>query len=150
MMLERKKVSQPYKNVRLPLNNSQPVIHQMSLTNIHKWLKERHVNAFNFLVTLLFRYTVEFTYVGQHATVDRIRKLVYTCVILQNMILHDSGKAISPVHIRDPPIQPVFDEAALVEIRNENTHFRLRFDLMEHIHAQQLPYLEVNDEDDED
>ena len=29
-----KKVSQPYKNVRLPLNNSQPVIHRMNSTNI--------------------------------------------------------------------------------------------------------------------
>ena len=65
------------------------------------------------------------------------------------MIIHDAGIAISAVHIRDPPIQPVFNEAALAEIRNEDTHFRVRFDLMEHIHAQQLPYLEVNEEDDE-
>ena len=65
------------------------------------------------------------------------------------MILHDSGNAISPVHIRDPTIEPVFDDEALDEIRHENTHFRLRFDLMEHIHAQQLPYIEVDDEADE-
>ena len=62
------------------------------------------------------------------------------------MILHDAGTAISPVHIPDPPIQPVFDEAALAEIRDEDTHFRVRFDLMEHVHAQQLAYLEVDDE----
>ena len=79
-------------------------------------------------------------------TVDRIRKLVYTCVILHNMIIHDAGNAISPVHIRDPLIQPVFDKAALAEIRHEETHFRLRFDLIDHIHTQQLSYLEVNDE----
>ena len=66
---QKKKASQPYKNVRLPLSNSQPVIHRMSLTNIYKWLKERHVNAFNFFVMLLFRYTVEITYVGQQAMI---------------------------------------------------------------------------------
>jgi hypothetical protein len=65
------------------------------------------------------------------------------------MIIHDAGTAISTIHIRNPLIQPVFDEAALAEIRHEETHFHLRFDLMEHIHAQQLPYLEVDDEDDE-
>jgi hypothetical protein len=65
------------------------------------------------------------------------------------MIIHENGTAISPVHIRDPPIQPVFDEEALGEIRHEETHFRLRFDLMEHIHAQHLPYIEEDDEDDE-
>ena len=79
-------------------------------------------------------------------TIERIRKIVYTCVILHNMIIHNAGNAISPVHIRDPPIEPVFDEAALAEIRDEDTHFRVRFDLMEHVHAQQLPYLEVDDE----
>jgi hypothetical protein len=80
-------------------------------------------------------------------TIDRIGKLVYACVMLHNMILHEAGTTISPVYIRDPLIQPVFDEAALAEIRHEETHFCLRFDLMENIHAQQLPYLEVDDED---
>lgn len=79
-------------------------------------------------------------------TVARIRNLVYTCVILHNMIIHDAGTAISPVHIRDPPIPAVFDEEALGEIRHEDTHFRLRYDLTEHIHAQDLPYLEPDDE----
>lgn len=72
----------------------------------------------------------------QPHTIERISKLVYTCVILHNMIIHDAGTAIFPVHIRDPPIQPVFGEAALAEIRHEETHFRIRFDLIKHIHAQ--------------
>ena len=81
-------------------------------------------------------------------TVDRIRNVVYACVILHNMLIHDAGMAISPVHIRDPPIPPVFDETALEEIRHEETHFRLRFDLTEHIHAQDLPHLEPDDDDE--
>ena len=62
------------------------------------------------------------------------------------MIRRDAGNAISPVHIRDPPVQPVFDERALDELRDEETHFRLRFDLMEHINAQNLPYLNDDNE----
>ncbi|MFS7990927.1 hypothetical protein Hanom_Chr11g01064721 [Helianthus anomalus] len=41
-------------------------------------------------------------------TVRKIRSIVYTCLILHNMIIKDDGRAIAPVHIQDPPVEPVF------------------------------------------
>nr|XP_043624149.1 uncharacterized protein LOC122595774 [Erigeron canadensis] len=52
------------------------------------------------------------------------------------------GKAISPVHIMDPPVQPVFDESVYAELIDEEVHHRLRYDLTEHVWAQDLAYLD--------
>jgi hypothetical protein len=41
------------------------------------------------------------------------------------MILKDDGTAISPVHIMDPPIAPVFDDNVLQELLDEDIHNRL-------------------------
>nr|XP_043626069.1 uncharacterized protein LOC122597555 [Erigeron canadensis] len=76
-------------------------------------------------------------------SVKAIRNLVYTCVIMHNMIIQDDGRAISPVHIEDPRVQPNSQHDRLQEIRDEETHFRLRNDLTEHIATQELPYLDV-------
>ena len=65
-------------------------------------------------------------------------------MILHNMIIKDEGRAISPVHIHDPPIQPFFDDQALAELTDSDTHFRLRNDLVEHLDALDLPHLEAN------
>nr|XP_043620056.1 uncharacterized protein LOC122591895 [Erigeron canadensis] len=42
---------------------------------------------------------------------DKIAQCVYATCILHNMIIKGDGKAISPVHIMDPPVQPVFDSS---------------------------------------
>nr|XP_043609668.1 uncharacterized protein LOC122581503 [Erigeron canadensis] len=52
------------------------------------------------------------------------------------------GRAISPVHIMDPPVQPVFDESVYAELIDEEVHHRLRYDLTEHVWAQDLAYLD--------
>nr|XP_043639400.1 protein ALP1-like [Erigeron canadensis] len=75
-------------------------------------------------------------------TKDKIGKYVHTCIILHNMIIKRDGRAISPVHIMDPPVQPVFDESVYAELIDEEVHHRLRYDLTEHVWAQDLAYLD--------
>nr|XP_043630531.1 protein ALP1-like [Erigeron canadensis] len=75
-------------------------------------------------------------------TKDKIRKYVHTCIILHNMIIKRDGRAISPVHIMDPLVQPVFDESVYAELIDEEVHHRLRYDLTEHVWAQDLAYLD--------
>jgi hypothetical protein len=43
---------------------------------------------------------------------EKIGKVVQTCCILHNMIIKDEGRAISPVHIMDDPVEAVYDPAA--------------------------------------
>jgi hypothetical protein len=75
-------------------------------------------------------------------SVQKIRKLVYTCIILNNMILKEDQRAISPVHIIDSLVAPVYDPNVLPELLDEDIHNRLRYDLTEHVAAQALPYLD--------
>nr|XP_043631518.1 uncharacterized protein LOC122602967 [Erigeron canadensis] len=75
-----------------------------------------------------------------------IRNLVYACVIMHNIIIQDSGRAIYPVHIGDPVVQPNSARDALPEIRDEETHFCLRHDLKKHLATLNLPHLQSNDE----
>ena len=75
-------------------------------------------------------------------SVEKIRQLVYTCIIFHNMILKDDRVAISPVHIMDPPVAPVYDDSVLQELLDKDIHNRLRYDLTELVAAQDLPYLD--------
>ena len=74
--------------------------------------------------------------------VEKIRQIVYTCIIFHNMILKDDGIAISPVHIMDPPVAPVYDDSVLPELIDEQIHYRLLYDLTDHVEAQNLTYLD--------
>ena len=74
-------------------------------------------------------------------SVKKIRMVVYACIIMHNMILKDDGNAIAPVHIRDPPVEPVFDDTVYNELIDEDTHYRLKYDLVEHLGEQDLPHL---------
>ncbi|XP_021980626.1 uncharacterized protein LOC110876772 [Helianthus annuus] len=74
-------------------------------------------------------------------SVKKIRMVVYACIIMHNMILKDDGNAIAPVHIRDPPIEPVFEDTAYNKLIDEDTHYRLKYDLVEHLGEQDLPHL---------
>uniref|UniRef100_A0A251TXI2 Putative harbinger transposase-derived protein n=1 Tax=Helianthus annuus TaxID=4232 RepID=A0A251TXI2_HELAN len=81
-------------------------------------------------------------------SVKKIRNVVYTCIILHNMILKDDGKAIAPVHIRDPPVEPALDDTVLGELLNEDTHWRLKHDLIDHLASQDLPHLLADSDED--
>ncbi|KAI3826312.1 hypothetical protein L1987_00358 [Smallanthus sonchifolius] len=82
---------------------------------------------------------------NRHLKLPKIRNEVYTCMILHNMILKDDGNAISPVYIRDPPVEPVIDDNVLSELHDVATHISLRFDLVEHI-ARNTPDLDEDEE----
>nr|XP_043639649.1 protein ALP1-like [Erigeron canadensis] len=56
----------------------------------------------------------------------KIGQYVYAACILHNMVIKSDGRAISPVHIMDQPVQPVWDETSLAELLNEDIHHRLR------------------------
>jgi len=75
-------------------------------------------------------------------TTEKISKYVYACCILHNMIIKDDGRAISPVHIMDQPVPPIYDPSALAELHDENIHHRLRFDLTEHVSGLDLSFLD--------
>ncbi|XP_022041720.2 uncharacterized protein LOC110944368 [Helianthus annuus] len=56
------------------------------------------------------------------SSVRKIRNVVYTCIILHNMILKDDGNAIAPVQIWDPLVEPALDDTVLDELMDEDTH----------------------------
>ena len=74
-------------------------------------------------------------------TKAKIANIVHACIILHNMVIHRDGRAISPVHIMDEPVQAVFDDNVVAELLDENVHHRLRYDLTEHVAHQYLPHL---------
>nr|XP_043616661.1 uncharacterized protein LOC122588584 [Erigeron canadensis] len=75
-------------------------------------------------------------------TKEKIGKVVAACTILHNMIIKDNGRAISPVHIMDPPVPRVYNQEANRELQDEDMHHRLRYDLTTHISALDLSYLD--------
>ncbi|KAK9059839.1 hypothetical protein SSX86_020543 [Deinandra increscens subsp. villosa] len=66
-------------------------------------------------------------------TREKVARIIYAVIILNNMILKDEGKAISPVHIRDPPVNVNVDPNIISELRDAETHFQLRHDIKMHI-----------------
>uniref|UniRef100_A0A251S9Z1 Putative harbinger transposase-derived protein n=1 Tax=Helianthus annuus TaxID=4232 RepID=A0A251S9Z1_HELAN len=60
-----------------------------------------------------------------------IHSIVYACIILHNMLIKEDGRAISPDWVPDPPTQVQVPQNIHLELRNEETHFRLRYDLIE-------------------
>ena len=77
-------------------------------------------------------------------SVNKIRRTMYTCVILHNMIVEDSGNAISSLeedYLSQPRNIPqrTFEERLAIhermnkELRDRHVHHALRHDLVEHI-----------------
>ncbi|MFS7913559.1 hypothetical protein Hanom_Chr02g00143161 [Helianthus anomalus] len=64
------------------------------------------------------------------------------------MIIKDDRSVIALIHIRDPPVEPVFDDTAFSELIDEETHQRLKHDLVEHLGRLDLPHLEENSDDE--
>ncbi|XP_022024556.2 uncharacterized protein LOC110924885 [Helianthus annuus] len=60
----------------------------------------------------------------------------------------DDGNAIAPVHIRDPLVEPVFEDTVYNKLIDKDTHYRLKYDLVEHLGEQDLSHL-LADSDDE-
>ncbi|GKC75877.1 ALP1-like protein [Tanacetum coccineum] len=71
---------------------------------------------------------------------SRLSDVMYTCIILHNMIIHDNGNAISPdyfseeQHRDDDPVR-THEESMQVtqEIISRTGHLSLKADLVEHI-----------------
>ncbi|GKD58925.1 protein translocase subunit SecA2, chloroplastic isoform X1 [Tanacetum coccineum] len=73
-------------------------------------------------------------------SLKRIMHLMYTCIILHNMIRKEKGNAISPnfypkeQHREDDPVRSAQDRLRVIrEIHDEETHLNLKADLVEHI-----------------
>nr|XP_043611840.1 uncharacterized protein LOC122583509 [Erigeron canadensis] len=77
-------------------------------------------------------------------SVNKIKRIMYACVILHNMIVQDNGNAISDFeedYLSDPTNVPTrtWDERvatqmrAFGELRDRRTHHRLRTALVEHV-----------------
>ena len=62
-----------------------------------------------------------------------LRKIMYACIILHNMILKWTGQAISPEHIEDPPSDEPPEEDIFQQIRSSITHNHLQADIIEHL-----------------
>nr|XP_043612008.1 uncharacterized protein LOC122583694 [Erigeron canadensis] len=75
-------------------------------------------------------------------TKKKIKKVVATCTILHNMIIKDNRRAISPVHIMDPPVPRVYNPEANRKITDENMHHRLRYDPTAHVSTLDLSFLD--------
>nr|XP_043639139.1 uncharacterized protein LOC122610213 [Erigeron canadensis] len=61
----------------------------------------------------------------KYPTVPKEKKFKRLQESAQKDVERDDGRAISPVHIRDPRVQPTSQHDRLQEIRDEETHFRL-------------------------
>ncbi|XP_076917826.1 uncharacterized protein LOC143578030 [Bidens hawaiensis] len=69
---------------------------------------------------------------------DKLRNIMYTCIILHDMILEDSGREICQGEYDDAPdLMTTLNEderfAILLRTRKKETNFSLRADLVEHI-----------------
>lgn len=86
-------------------------------------------------------------------SLKKIRNVMYTCIILHNMIVEDEGHAITNFEDNEGPPPPPRDrrtfaqinEANLrnaMELRDRETHNNLRSDLVEHIARTPLAFLD--------
>ncbi|XP_076896384.1 uncharacterized protein LOC143549363 [Bidens hawaiensis] len=70
--------------------------------------------------------------------IDKLRNIMYTCIILHNMILKDSGRVVCQDEYNDEqePICTLNKDkklANLLKIRKKETNFSLRSDFVEHL-----------------
>lgn len=79
-------------------------------------------------------------YPGRGLDRNRLSDIMYTCIILHNMIIQDIGQAISPIFFRAEQhrdYDPVKMYAELLEITKEivskTTHLSLKVDFVEDI-----------------
>nr|XP_043638499.1 uncharacterized protein LOC122609529 [Erigeron canadensis] len=70
-----------------------------------------------------------------------IRRIMYACCILHNMILKDEDHALCPDYT-DPLVAPQPSDARLAEIQDSNVQEDLRMDLIDHINRTFIPGLD--------
>ncbi|KAK1431261.1 hypothetical protein QVD17_14601 [Tagetes erecta] len=82
---------------------------------------------------------------------DKIRDVMYACIILHNMILEDDGNAICqnyiPGQVEEEITQATFEERVANDayLRNKHEHYALMADLIEH--AWSVRTIPDNDDD---
>ncbi|MFS8026516.1 hypothetical protein Hanom_Chr16g01487651 [Helianthus anomalus] len=62
------------------------------------------------------------------------------------MLIKQDGRAISPDWVPDPPTQVQLSQNIQLELRNEETHFRLRYDLIELVGSLGLKFHDSDEE----
>ena len=75
-----------------------------------------------------------------------IHSIVYACIILHNIIIKEDGRAISSDWVPNPSTQIQVPENIQQELRDEETHFRLRYDLIELVGSLGLEFPNSNKE----
>ncbi|KAK1413609.1 hypothetical protein QVD17_35385 [Tagetes erecta] len=73
---------------------------------------------------------------------NKIRKVMYACIILHNMILKDDGLALCPDYVPDPPAVVQDLEDVRMEIRDSGVHENLQMDLVDYIEQAYIPRLD--------
>ncbi|KAK1425193.1 hypothetical protein QVD17_20539 [Tagetes erecta] len=73
---------------------------------------------------------------------NKIRKVMYACIILHNMILKDDGLALCPDYVPDPPAVVQDLEDVRMEIRDSGVHKNLLMDLVDYIEQAYIPRLD--------
>jgi hypothetical protein len=77
---------------------------------------------------------------------NTIHSIVYACIILHNMLIKEDGRAISPDWVSDPPTQVPVPENVQQDLRNEEIHYRLRYDLIELVGSLGLEFPDSGEE----
>ena len=62
------------------------------------------------------------------------------------MLIKEDGRAISPDWVSDPPKQVLVPENVQQDLRNEEIHFRLRYDLIELVGSLGLEFPDSGEE----
>ncbi|XP_022019659.1 uncharacterized protein LOC110919707 [Helianthus annuus] len=75
-----------------------------------------------------------------------IHSIVYACIILHNMLIKQDGRATSPDWVPDPPTQVHVPENIQQQLRDEETHFRLRYDFIELVGSLGLEFSNSDEE----
>ncbi|KAJ0827291.1 hypothetical protein HanRHA438_Chr17g0824011 [Helianthus annuus] len=75
-----------------------------------------------------------------------IHSIVYACIILHNMLIKQDGRAISPDWVSDPHTQVNVPENIQQDLRDEEIHFRLRYDLIELVSSLDLKFYNSDEE----
>ena len=62
------------------------------------------------------------------------------------MLIKEDGRAISPDWVPDPPTQNPVPENVHQDLRSEELHFRLRYDLIEYVGSLGLEFPDSDEE----
>ncbi|XP_035845838.1 uncharacterized protein LOC118492142 [Helianthus annuus] len=75
-----------------------------------------------------------------------MHSIVYACIILHILLIKEDRRAISPDWSPDPPTQVPVPENIQQDLRDEEIHFRLRYDLIELVGSLGLEFPDLDEE----